>query len=132
MSYTGEELIYAAEKLRLYLPRALQKKLDALLARAQDGERVDIQIVDLLSADAEASEWMRQALFGGPGQARHRRYDRPGGELGSILATSSWKCPKCDFSYSLSRAGRPVPPCPKHKCPLVPAGQEDKNNHPEK
>ena len=128
MSYTSEELIYAAEKLLPALSSALQESLAPLLARARKGERVDIMIVDLLSDDEAASRWMRLALFGGQDETLYRGLEPLAGDLGAVQASSVWVCPKpeCDFDWRVTRKGRPVPPCPHHNLQLVPEKRHSK------
>jgi hypothetical protein len=125
MSYTSEELIYAAEMLLPALSPAMQESLSPLLARARKHERVDILIVDLLSDDEAASRWMRLALFSGQDELLYKGFERSAGNLGPIPANSIWVCPEsdCDFRWRVLRAGRPVPPCPIHGCDLVPLEQ---------
>ena len=130
MTYTTEELIYAAEKLQPALSPALQESLAPLLARARKGERVDIMIVDLLSEDETASRWMRLALFSGQEEMLYRGLeDKPAGDISSIQASSIWVCPQkdCKFEWRVLRKGRPVPPCPHHNIQLVPAKQHSKS-----
>lgn len=118
MTYTSDELVYAAEKLLACLPPVFQTSLSALLTRARNGEAVDNQIIDLLIQDQAARRWMKLALVDLSNDVV-RGYEPLAGSPASIQASSKWKCQECGFEWVVLRAGRPVPPCPHDGSVLI-------------
>lgn len=110
---TAEEIYYAVEQYLPNLPEALQAPARSLLARASAGEKMDNALLALISEDAQARTWLRQALFGGETARLMGDYaPLPGSPL-SVPANSLWICPQCGFEWRVVRAGRPLPSCPR-------------------
>ena len=120
---TPEEIYYAAEKYLSLLSEPLASQIKALiLDQSQTGQKVDNDILTLISEDENARKWMREALFGGEsGQIIRADYSPLPGGLLSVSANSIWICPKigCGFEWRVIRTGRPVPTCPRHFSVLV-------------
>lgn len=113
---TPREVYYAARRYLPYLPPELQQATKELLRRARSGEKVDNALLEMLSGDPAAKQWLQAALIGGEAA---RLYEPLPGASDSIPAFSLWVCPKCGFEWRVYRKGRPVPPCPGDGSPLV-------------
>ncbi len=107
-----EDVYYAAEQLLLFLDAETKSALTGLLVRARNGEKLDEQILLLLSAKPTAHQWILMAVFGERGTSNRRGYQSTSGELGTVDA-QKWYCPRCSFTWRVNRAGQPIPPCPR-------------------
>lgn len=123
-----KQIYYAAQKIKPYLKRELQDRLATLLEGPEETADIDEQIIDLLSEDEFARNWMWQALFGAQEETLSKSYTSPAGDIGTISASIIWVCPKCDFDYRITKSGQPVPPCPEHGIRLVPSSKGRKEN----
>lgn len=113
------DVYYAAEQLLVYLDDDTKSALTVLLDRGRNGEKMDDQILDLLSANPAVYQWMRSAVFGEREISNRRGYRPAVGELGTVDA-QKWYCPKCNFTWRINRAGQPIPPCPRDGVDLAP------------
>ncbi len=123
---TAKEIYYAIEQYFPSLPEALQAPVQTMLARARAGEKMDNALIALIAEDAKARTWLRQALFGGETARLMGEYAPLSGLPVSVPANSLWICPQCGFEWRVSRAGRPVPPCPRDGSALTPAEKQSK------
>jgi hypothetical protein len=104
-----DSLITDAQELQ-----ALQADLDAALALpSEEGDR---RLTELLRARPQTREWM---LARDPDATEAVRISALAGlpaDLGTYFV-----CPKNDFDFVRDHVSDPVPLCPIHKVPLVPA-----------
>lgn len=121
---THEEVYYAAETYLPYLPDALKKRVKILLQKAKHEASVVDEIISLFSEDKRSRIWMRQALFLTGREVIKGGYEKIAGNPTSVSASQVWVCPKCNFQWHVSRAGRPIPSCPKDYSVLVPINKE--------
>jgi hypothetical protein len=122
---TPHEIYYAARRAAdAFLPSEAQNDIQIILKRGYQGEKVDNDVLRIVSRDEGAREWMAQALYL---EVNTRGYVALPGELTPIPARSLWRCPEegCGFAWRVLRKGRPVPPCPIHDVPLVPVRGEE-------
>ncbi|MBL7942377.1 MAG: hypothetical protein JNM00_06410, partial [Flavobacteriales bacterium] len=107
----NNQVFYIARKLKPYLNSELQNRLAALLDESEGIGNTGEKIIDLLSEDEFARNWMWQALFGSQEETLSKNYTSPAGDAGPISTSSIWVCPKCDFDFRIAKSGQPVPPC---------------------
>lgn len=127
--YSSEDVLEAARVIRLYLPDLLgaeaetvDRALAELLARAESGEVVDNQILELLADRDATREWTQQFLKDKVPPPVMRNYDPLAGSVSRIDA-NTFVCPMagCNTVWYRPRAGIEPPLCQNHKIPLVPA-----------
>lgn len=127
--YTSEDVLEAARVIRPYLPNLLEaeaetveRALAELLARAESGEAVDNQILELLAEYDATREWTRQFLNDKIPPPVMRSYDPLAGSV-SVIDANTFVCevPGCSRIWYSPKAGIEPPLCQEHKIPLVPA-----------
>ncbi|MBD3886935.1 hypothetical protein IFO70_35505 [Phormidium tenue FACHB-886] len=127
--YTSEDVLEAAHVIRLYLPDLLQaeaktvdRALADLLTRAESGEAVDNQILELLAERDPTREWTRQFLIDKMPPPVMRSYNPLAGSV-SVIDANTFVCevPSCPRIWYRPKAGIEPPLCQEHKIPLVPA-----------
>lgn len=127
--YTSEDVLEAARIIRLYLPNLLgaeaetvDRALAELLVRAESGEAVDNQILELLAESNATREWTRQFLIDKIPPPVMRSYDPLAGSV-SVIDANTFVCqvPGCPQIWYRPKAGIDPPLCQEHKIPLVPA-----------
>ncbi len=119
-------LLKAATSIRQFLPELLGEKasevdeqLANLLVRCQDGEPLENQITSLLASHETTRQWMRDFLAPDAARTRNRGYS----SLPGIASVSAPKyvCPEGDYIWYCLDSNGPIPLCPTHHIPLVPA-----------
>jgi hypothetical protein len=127
--YTSEDVLAAARLIRPYLPdlvvaeaETVDRALADLLARAESGEAVDNQILELLAKRDPTREWTRQFLIDKMPPPVMRSYDPLTGSV-SVIDANTFVCevPSCSRVWYRPKAGIEPPLCQEHKIPLVPA-----------
>jgi hypothetical protein len=127
--YTSEDVLEAAHVIRPYLPDLLEaeaetvdRALGDLLTRAESGEAVDNQILELLAERDPTREWTRQFLIDKMPPPVMRSYDPLAGSV-SVIDANTFVCevPDCPRVWYRPKAGIEPPLCQEHKIPLVPA-----------
>lgn len=113
---TPREVYYAARRYLAHLPPEMQQTVRELLRRARAGEKVDNAILETVSRNPQAREWLRLALF--TEEVTRLGYEQLPGMPGPIPARSLWVCPQCGFQWRVFRRDRPVPRCPNDGSPL--------------
>jgi hypothetical protein len=112
---SDDQLVAAARALRDEKPDLLAEvgnqvglALDRLLARADAGQDVSDDIVDLLTADARTRSELQNRLA--RADVRGVGSDLPGrpDPAGAIW----YECPQGDYRYPVFELGEPVPDCP--------------------
>jgi hypothetical protein len=125
--YTPEDVLEAARVIQLYLPDLLEAKAEAvdralgdLLTRAESGEAVDNQILELLAERDPTREWTRQFLIDKMPPPVMRSYDPLAGSV-SVIDANTFVCevPGCPRVWYRPKAGIEAPLCQEHKVPLV-------------
>jgi hypothetical protein len=104
------------EIARDLLPRLrddMKQQLETLLNRADAGEKVEIEIIDLLSQNEPIRKWMKLRMSGKDGS--RFPFSLPG-DPGVISNSSIWICPRFDCNYNLPvlQAGESAPHCKIH------------------
>jgi hypothetical protein len=124
--YPSDDLLEAAKTIRPFLPKLLgenaeemDRHLAELIARCQAGEHQENQIAELLASQDAAREWMAEFLKSDGRQETTRSYaPLPG--IGSVRAPK-YICPEGDYIWYRLYSSDPIPRCPTHQIPLVPA-----------
>ncbi len=128
MDYTNEDVLEAARTIRPLLAdlledeqqaQALDAQLARLLEQARAGEPVANRILDLLSKETATREWLRRFLKG-EGQLTGKGFEPLPGPAAPVPAPK-FVCPQGDYVWHRHSVGQPVPRCPTHNLPLVPA-----------
>lgn len=130
--YQPEAILKGARAIRPHLAELLgaeaegvDRALARLLAEAEEGRKVDSNILDLLARRDATRVWMEEFLEGAEGRTaaapqRVRGYSPPPGRADPIAA-QRYVCPNGDYEWYRQRVGTPVPECPTHHLPLEPA-----------
>ena len=123
----AQDVIYAAQKIMPYLDEPQRQAVQSLLARAERGEKVDNFLIDELRKNPDIRRWLANVLgVEERGEETMMAVDPPPGDVGTISAPL-YVCPHGDFEWEVRRAGQPIPLCPVHKVPLVPAEDTGEN-----
>jgi hypothetical protein len=121
----------AARALRGDLPAlglpqadALDHSLSDLLAAGEAGADVDDELIELMRTDPRTRAYVELFLrFGSPPDPEYvevRGISPLPGDPGPI-PLAKYRCPMGDYDWYRRAAGQPVPSCPTHDVPLVPA-----------
>ncbi|RAS70420.1 hypothetical protein C8D87_101720 [Lentzea atacamensis] len=113
-----EDIVAAARTIRTDpMIGSVAEPLDDLLARADAGERVADDILELLTAEPALREEMRRRL------PQEQDTSRTADQLGSYQALPGhgapsaeilYRCSTCDYEYPIFEVGEPVPDsCPR-------------------
>lgn len=114
-----EDVYRAARAYLPNLPENMRPLLEELLTRADAGQKVDNQIIDLMANDDRARKWMSAALFDESTRSLSKEPDQLGGDPMPISART-WVCVHGHFTWHIYRIGQPVPPCPIDGSSLIP------------
>jgi hypothetical protein len=120
-----QEVLDAAQAIRPHLPdlvgeeaEEVDRELQRLLARAETGEMVRIDILRVLSHRDATRQWANDLL---KVPQRDRSYEPPPGKVQAVTVPK-YICPKGDgtpwYRFSISDQ---VPLCPNHRIPLIEA-----------
>ncbi|MCX6679934.1 MAG: hypothetical protein NTX42_06185 [Methanothrix sp.] len=99
-----------------------QKELQDFQARAEAGEDIIVEVIDLLSPNENVRRWMREQIA--PSKAGFRGvsgYQQLPGGHSIITASHSWVCPQasCTKSLPVIQEGEDPPVCEVHQVPLI-------------
>ncbi|MEL7358244.1 MAG: hypothetical protein AAFN40_16975 [Cyanobacteria bacterium J06560_6] len=134
--YSEDDVIRAANRIQDYLPSlfgddkaaVIQENLSELLSLSENGQKVDTQILQLLTGETPTREWLLD-LFQKEGKLSGNTIPKdrgghqlpPGQPLSPAPNTYRYYCPteNCKFSQALTGSAEPIPDCPIHDCQLV-------------
>jgi hypothetical protein len=124
--YTSEDLLDAARSIRPFLgellgpeSRDVDDELAEYLARAQQGEKVDNLILELLRKHTQTRVWAEEFLQTKCPPDLVRTYEQPPGSSEPVLA-DKYRCPEGDYIWHRRNVAIPVPQCPTHRVALQP------------
>ena len=128
--FKPENVLEGARSIRPYLAELLgmnaeqvDQQLADLLARAETGQEVDKQILELLKSDEETYYWIAEFLSEPPESKGFQQL--PG--QGRTQQTQKYICPiGNDYTY-YRRSGESIKICPTHNVALIPADQSTNN-----
>lgn len=131
-TYTPEQIYAAARALLPELDAARRHQVESLLEQAEHGEQTDLEILDLLTAEEDLRQRLRDLLKDDTPRSTGERSVAIGGNAsGNIIILSEYAplpgspqptpaqificpVPGCDYRYIISEAGEKPLPCPKH------------------
>lgn len=122
MKETEAAILQAIRSLQLHSGNPWRKELQAFLARAEAGEDITIEVIDLLSPNENVRRWMReQVAYSEEDSKRSLGFRSLPGSCGSINANNVWFCPLLDCSKSLPviREGEDPPTCEVHLASMI-------------
>lgn len=125
--YTPEQIYTAARTLLPMLDEPTHKQVEDLLKQAESGQDTHLQILDLLTRQEANRRALHALLTGEQSERLLTDYSGLGGEISSPQPGNVFACPikGCQHRYVIAEAGETPPPCPQHKCSLVPAKETE-------
>lgn len=105
-----------------HLPKAINDELTILVARAEEGQDVSIEIVDLFSQHKVTRNWLKEQITM---QSREMGvtsgYSPLAGNPGFVPPTQRWVCPENPDEHWMVviQEGEPAPQCEKHNVEMV-------------
>jgi hypothetical protein len=103
-------------------PASLRPEIEALLARAEAGEKTDNQLLLLARPDPDFLQRVnaRLEMVGGT-----RGFsDLPGPFNPDPPSGPTYVCPQCDYTRVLGEVGEDPGECPTHQVTLIPKAQK--------
>ncbi len=123
MKDTHEKAVYREVRLLLEQMRPeMRTQAEALLTKAESGEKTDTDLLWLIRDDKELANLLADRLKGAA--TNTKGYAPLGGEH-DVLAPK-YVCPQCDYTRYLQKAGQAPGECPEHRVPLIPYEQKAK------
>lgn len=116
----SETIYLAFRDLLDEAPASLRPEIEALLARAEAGEKTDNQLLLLARRDRDFLQRVnaRLGMVGGTrGFSGLGGYPHPTPGL-------TYVCPQCDYSRTLGEVGEEPGECPTHHVALIPQAQK--------
>lgn len=120
MNETDIAILQAARILQRHPSNPWQEEIQALLVRAEAGEDVTVQVIDLLRPNQNVRRWMQEQIT--LNLPSFRGFEPLPGGQGIIPASQSWICP-CEGctekSLPVIREGEDPPTCEMHNVLMV-------------
>jgi len=118
---TDAVILQAICSLQRHPSNPWKQELGALLDRAEAGEDVTVEIIDLLRLHENVRLWMQEQIAESDACFRIAGFDPLPGDTGSIPASNSWICPrkKCTKSLPVIQEGEDPPACEVHQITMV-------------
>jgi hypothetical protein len=111
-----------ARELVNHLPKAMDDELKILIARAEEGQDITVELIDLFSQHEITRRWLKEQINS---QSREMGaapgYAPLAGNPSLVLLSQKWICPKskCDQWMVVIQEGEDPPTCQKHKIEMV-------------
>ncbi len=128
MPYEDEDILQAVKALLPVLDQVvpeedLRAEVDGLIAAVERKEKPTRVLVERLRGYAPVREWLSLALYE---EERAKGLGLLPGQVRPQPGRTRYVCPEenCSFEWYVRVVGRPVPPCPVHCKPLVPAEEK--------
>ena len=121
MKNTGTPVQFA-QKLIDRLPKEMNDELKVLITRAEDGDDITIEIIDLLSPHDNIRRWMQEQIsLQTETKSTTRGYGPLAGKPSSVAASNKWVCPQgeCDESLPVIQEDEDAPTCEVHGVKMV-------------
>ncbi len=125
MAYSKPEICAAARRMLPELAHPLRGEIEALLARAEQGEDTHLEILERLTAEEAYRQRLRDLLKAS--REVPLGFEPLPGEP-CVPASVRYICPVegCGFTWQLQQKGERPPRCPRHHVELVPAPEGEK------
>lgn len=120
MNETDIAILQAARILQRHPSNPWQKEIQDLLVRAEAGENVTVQLIDLLRQNQNVRRWMYEQIA--DSSACFKGFEQLTGDKGDIPASQRWVCPHegcIAKSLPVIREGEDPPVCEIHNVPMV-------------
>jgi hypothetical protein len=116
----NQAIVQAIQKLLHHPANPWQEQLQTLLRRADAGEDITVEAIDLLSPNDNVRIWMGEQVASSSIRLDGDGFEQPTGNISPIAASKQWICPVkgCTESLPIIREGEDPPPCPIHKGPM--------------
>jgi len=128
MPYEDEDILQTAKALLPVLNQVvpeenLREEVDGLIIAAERGEKPARALVERLRRYTPVREWLALALYE---EERAKGLALLPGQVQPQPGRPRYVCPEegCSFEWYVRVVGRPVPPCPVHRKPLIPAEEK--------
>lgn len=111
-----------ARELVTHLPKAIDEKLKQLIARAEAGQDITVEIIDLFSPYENIRQWLKDQIdLQSPEMSEGSGYSTLAGNPKLVPPSQKWVCPEesCDHWMFIIQAGVDPPICEKHKVKMV-------------
>ncbi|WNZ44019.1 hypothetical protein Q2T42_19485 [Leptolyngbya boryana CZ1] len=92
----------------------VDRELRSLLIQAEAGQSVETSITEVLRQHEPTQAWMRRYLKGETPDQITRSMQFPSGNAAPSPATTTFKCPHCDYTDTVPQVGMIPEPCPNH------------------
>jgi len=94
-----------------------------LLAKQQNGEPAEAEIIALLRSHAATRQWMNDRLNSGQETTRKGldtlTFSELPGDRGHVKGAKYYKCPQCDHRWTGTLDWQTPPKCPEHDIDLA-------------
>jgi len=110
-----------AKKLIDRLPEEMNIELKMLLDKAEKGDDISIEIIDLLSPHENIRRWLREQISPQSGtKGMTRGFSPVPGRQSSVSTSKQWTCPEddCDESLPIIQEGEDAPSCDIHNAKM--------------
>ncbi len=120
-----ENYYRTARKLLPKMDDAMRKVVECLLKRAEDGEKTDNLIVEVITEDRDLRKKFREALDMADDKTMGMDFSQLGGDVNSPSARQ-FICPEPGHNYinRIQKIGENPGICPIHKVALIPINQK--------
>jgi len=122
-----EITLQVARKLLNHLPESLNSELKSLLERAEKGENMTIDIIDLLSEQENIRQWLKDeiATQSGTQSDGTRGYGGLAGKPTSVSTSQKWMCSTsgCNESFPVIQEDEDPPSCDVHGIVMIRPGK---------
>jgi len=128
--YQPEEIIDGAQAIRSQLKtligeeaESMDNELSELLAQAQEGQRVEMQILRLVARREITRKWFTDYVKDKRDLQEEmnplKSFEFLPGDT-PALPLPLFRCPQGDYEWARPAVGIPVPQCPTHHIDLIP------------
>ena len=111
-----------ARELLTHLPKEMDEELKQLIARAEEGQDITVELVDLFSQYESTRRWLKEQIILQSREMSEVSGHAPlAGNPSLALPSQKWICPEgnCDHWMFIIQAGGDPPTCEKHKVKMV-------------
>ena len=114
-------VVQAIQKLIHHPTNPWKEQLETLLKRADAGEDISVDAIDLLSQHDNIRRWMGEQVISPNTRLAASDYESPAGSISHINASQQWVCPinGCTVSLPVIQEGEDAPTCYIHNVLMV-------------
>lgn len=110
-----------AQELVDHLPEEINTELTDLLAHAEEGRDITVDIVDLFARHEATRLWLKEQIDARSQEKGTLVYSPLAGNPSVVSLRQKWVCPKrtCDYWMLVIQEGEDPPLCRVHKIEMV-------------